>query len=209
VTGGPLVPEVAGRTADVGASELAARLPRSPTRTRSSPAARPCSTGAGASALVLDFFRDLLPQSPRSAARLLGQLFRLDGHAFEHSDESRDAIAEVIRQAVTDYSQAWAAVSERDIDALPANVLAVYLGNAYGVHDEIIVAFGHALGRAGFDVGPTYSHRVGDQQPTPNGRRIATDRYRTPDAGQIRELYKSVRPPAAWAAHVAVLADLL
>ena len=156
----PLVPEVAGRTADVGASELAARLPRSPTRTRSSPAARPCSTGAGASALVLDFFRDLLPQSPRSAARLLGQLFRLDGHAFEHSDESRDAIAEVMRQAVTDYSQAWAAESERDIDALPANVLAVYFGNAYGVHDEIIVAFRHALGRAGFDVWTDLYHRA-------------------------------------------------
>ena len=201
MTGGPLVPEVAGRTADVGASELAARLPRSPTRTRSSPAARPCSTGAGASALVLDFFRDLLPRSPRSAARLLRQLFRLDGHAFEHSDEFRDAIAEVMRQAVTDYSQAWAAESERDIDALPANVLAVYFGNAYGVHDEIIVAFRHALGRAGFDVWTDL---------------LASSRRQTADTEWPTHCNRPLPHARCWPspralpdAHVAVLADLL
>jgi hypothetical protein len=96
--------------------------------------------------------RDLLPRSPRSAACLLGQLIRLDGHAFEHSDEAGDSVVEVIRRAVTDYGRAWAAVPERDSDALAADVLAVFSGNAYGVHDEIIVAFRHALGRAGLDV---------------------------------------------------------
>ena len=170
------------------------------TRTRSSPAARPCSTGAGASALVLDFFRDLLPRSPRSAARLLRQLFRLDGHAFEHSDESRDAIAEVMRQAVTDYSQAWAAESERDIDALPANVLAVYFGNAYGVHDEIIVAFRHALGRAGFDV---WTDLLASSSATNSRHRMADALQQTATARQM--LAKSESSTA----HVAVLADLL
>jgi hypothetical protein len=89
--------------------------------------------------------RDLLPRSPRSAACLLGQLIRLDGHAFEHSDEAGDSIAEVIKRAVTDYGRAWAAVPDRDINALAAHVLAVFSGNEYGVHDEIIVAFRHAL----------------------------------------------------------------
>ena len=59
---------------------------------------------------------DLAPRSPRRAAQLLGQLIRLDSHAFEHSDDSDDVIGEVIRQAVVDYGQAGAVVLEPDIE---------------------------------------------------------------------------------------------
>jgi hypothetical protein len=135
---------------------------------------------------------DLLPRSPRLAAHLLGQLIRLDFHAFEHSDESGDTIAEVIRQAVTDYGQAWAAAPERDINALAAEVLAVFSENSYGVHDDIIVAFRHALGRPGLDVvdqltraRSTIDSRdrmAGALQQTATAREMLADSESTPEA---------------------------
>jgi len=95
---------------------------------------------------------DLTSRSQTRAAHLLGQLIRLDGHAFEQSDDSDDVIREVIRQAVSDYGQAWAALQERNIDELSAEVLALFSNEADGVHEGIIVAFRHVLGTAGLDV---------------------------------------------------------
>jgi Family of unknown function (DUF6880) len=95
---------------------------------------------------------DLSPRSPRRAAHLLRQLIRLDGHAFEHSDDSDDVIGEVIRQAVVDFGRAWAAVPEPDIEELATEVLTLFCNDAYGLHEGIIVAFRNALGPAGLDV---------------------------------------------------------
>jgi hypothetical protein len=68
------------------------------------------------------------------------------------------------------------------LNTLAANVQAAFLGNAYGVHDDIIVAFRHALGRAGLDV----VDQLARVESTTNSRhRIAGELQQTATARQM------------------------
>ncbi len=139
---------------------------------------------------------DLSPRSPRRAAQLLGQLVRLDSHAFEQSDNSDDVIGEVIGQAVIDYGQASAAVPERDIAELALEVLTLFWNDAYGAHEEIIVAFRNALGPAGLDMLESLSRSRSMAAGRVDGNRMASTLQQITTARKLLSASKSA-PDAA------------
>ncbi len=87
--------------------------------------------------------------SPAAAASLLEDLIRLDEVVFERCDDSDGSVATVLAGAVEDWGRAWALVPERDVAALAQKVLALHLGNQYGVRDDMIAAAKDALGEGG------------------------------------------------------------
>jgi hypothetical protein len=92
---------------------------------------------------------DLLPHAPQLAAALLERLIRLDGHVFEHADDSDGVIGDAIRDAVLGFGRAWAAVPDRNPHRLAALVFDLFVQNDYAVHQEVIRACKDALGDEG------------------------------------------------------------
>jgi hypothetical protein len=93
--------------------------------------------------------RDLVPRAPPAAAELLERLIRLDGHIFEHADDSDGVIGDTIRDTVIDFGRAWAAVPERNVHHLATLVLVLFAQDDYGTHGEVIAACKDALGPEG------------------------------------------------------------
>lgn len=91
----------------------------------------------------------ILSQAPETAAALLEEFIELHTKVFNFADDSYGAISDVFRQAVQDLGIAWSCVQNRDAVALAKEVYAKHLANDYGIYDEIVPAFGAALGDNG------------------------------------------------------------
>jgi hypothetical protein len=94
----------------------------------------------------------ILPKDPETAAKLLEEFIELHAKAFYVSDDSYGAISDVFRQAVTDWGAAWSRVHGKDTATLARKVYAKRIANDYGVYDQIVPAFGKALGENGLAV---------------------------------------------------------
>lgn len=91
----------------------------------------------------------ILPQAPETAAALFEEFIELHTKVFNFADDSYGAISDVFRQAVQDFGVAWSRVQNRNAVALAKEVYAKHLANDYGIYDEIVPAFGTALGENG------------------------------------------------------------
>lgn len=96
----------------------------------------------------------IFPQAPETAAALLEEFIELHTKAFYVADDSYGAISNVFRQAVQDWGNAWSRVrvQGKDTTALPRKVYDKHITNDYGIYDEIVPAFGEALGENGLAV---------------------------------------------------------
>ncbi len=94
----------------------------------------------------------ILPKDPETAAQLLEEFIELHTKAFYVADDSYGAISDVFRQAVKDWGKAWSRGQRTDTTTLARKVYAKHLANDYGVYDEIVPAFGEALGENGLAV---------------------------------------------------------
>ncbi|ODN41359.1 DUF6880 family protein [Piscirickettsia litoralis] len=89
--------------------------------------------------------KDLLEAAPQEAADLLQALIETDRYTFERADDSNGDIGGSYREMVELWGKAWACVEKVDPIKLAETVLTVYLNNSYGVRDEVISSFKHAL----------------------------------------------------------------
>ena len=94
----------------------------------------------------------ILPKDPETAAQLLEEFIELHTKAFYVADDSYGAISDVFRRAVKDWGAAWSRVQGKDTTTLARKVYAQRVANDYGVYDEIVPAFGEALGENGIAV---------------------------------------------------------
>lgn len=94
----------------------------------------------------------ILPENPEIAAQLLEEFVELHTKAFYVVDDSYGVISDVFRQAVKDWGAAWSRVQGEDTTTLARMVYAKRIANDYGVYDEIVPAFGEALGESGLAV---------------------------------------------------------
>ncbi len=94
----------------------------------------------------------ILPKDPETAAALLEEFIELHTKAFYTADDSYGPISDVFRRAVKDWGAAWSRVQGRDRTTLAREVYAQRVANDYGVYDEIVPAFGEALGENGIAV---------------------------------------------------------
>lgn len=105
----------------------------------------------------LDDFRvtivdKILLRSPETAAALLEEFIELNTKAFYIADDSYGAVSDVFRQAVVDWGTAWSRVQGKDTTVLARKIYNKHITNDYGIYDEIVPAFGEALGENGLAV---------------------------------------------------------
>jgi hypothetical protein len=94
----------------------------------------------------------ILPKDPETAAQLLEEFIALHKKAFYVSDDSYGVIGDVFRQAIKDWGIAWSRVQGKDTTTLARKVYAKHIANDYGIYDEIVPAFGEAIGDNGLAV---------------------------------------------------------
>lgn len=94
----------------------------------------------------------ILPEAPETAATLLEEFIELHTKAFYVADDSYGVIGDVFRRAIKDWGAAWSRVQGKDTTALARKVYAKHIANDYGIYDEIVPAFGEALGDNGLAV---------------------------------------------------------
>ena len=102
----------------------------------------------------LDSLRELIAgplaaASPSEAAGLMRLFLDLAGSVFERSDDSSGSLGMVFRGAGADLGHIWAALPDRDPQALAREVLALWDADGYGVTDELLEAASPALGQEG------------------------------------------------------------
>jgi hypothetical protein len=91
----------------------------------------------------------LAAASPREAAALMRSFLDLAGSVFERSDDSSGSLGDVFRDAGADLGRLWAALPDRDPEALAREVLALWDADGYGVTDGLLEAASPALGQEG------------------------------------------------------------
>ena len=100
-------------------------------------------------ALRQSIVENVLPSSPRLAADLLGEIASEEGAILEGVDDSGGDVGGALERIVGDWGAAWAAVDDRDPDAIANLVLEALEASDYGTRDGIVTAFGNALGGDG------------------------------------------------------------
>ncbi len=133
--------------------------------------------GADINAICRDVMEAVLPDDPKAAAELLEQLLDLDESLFESADDSDGEIGDALRATVTHWGHAWAGVPDRDAETVAELVFGAFTDNEYGVFDEVIPAFGEALGADGLAALETRFRAAIEKQPKP-GRDSDEDWHR-------------------------------
>jgi hypothetical protein len=96
-----------------------------------------------------DIVQELLPESPKEAAELLGEVVAAEGRIFEAVDDSDGEVGGALSRVVVDWGRAWAGVEDVDPEALADLVMTASAGNDYGTRDRLVPAFAPALGEGG------------------------------------------------------------
>jgi len=102
--------------------------------------------------LRVNITENILTKDTETAALLLEEFIELHTKAFDIADDSYGVVGDVFRQAVKDWGEAWRRVQVKDTTTLARKVYARRMANDYGVYDEIVPAFGEALGENGLAV---------------------------------------------------------
>ena len=122
-------------------------------------------------ALRQSIVENVLPSSPRLAADLLGEIASEEGAILEGVDDSGGDVGGALERIVGDWGAAWAAVDDRDPDAIANIVLEALEASDYGTRDGIVTAFGNALGGDGLQRIEDLTRSVMKSRPrdTPTG----------------------------------------
>ena len=91
----------------------------------------------------------ILPKSPKAACELLERMVNVHVAVLGNVDDSYGVLGDVFRQAVSDWSAAYARIPDRDAKVLAMMVFQKIMSNDYGMYDSIVPAFGEALGETG------------------------------------------------------------
>lgn len=102
-------------------------------------------------ALLNTIEKELIEQAPIEAAGVLEALVQTDKLIFERADDSNGDLGDSYRQAVALWGKAWAEAQTSDQKVLAEKIFAAYLDNGYGIRDEIIRDFKHALTEDGIN----------------------------------------------------------
>lgn len=92
---------------------------------------------------------EFLRQAPRTAANLLGALANTSDLVMERVDDSSGEVGMAYDEVVDAWGAAWAAVEDRDPEAVASLVFHRVVSEKYGVGSNLLPAFGAALGHSG------------------------------------------------------------
>ncbi len=94
---------------------------------------------------------EILPKNPKLAADLLEEIILNDSAIIDSVDDSSGYMGQVFYDIVEDWGHAWEKIVPRDEIALADKVFTTFMGNNYGVRDNIIKKFSNALGDKGIN----------------------------------------------------------
>ena len=94
---------------------------------------------------------DVLPKNPELAAELLEDFVLCDGAIIESVDDSSGWVGDSLRFVVKNWGLAWEKIASPDSTVLADKVLSAFMGNEYGILDEILHDFSKALGKKGIE----------------------------------------------------------
>jgi len=98
-----------------------------------------------------DIMSSILDVDPNKAAGLLADIAEMQDHLMEATDDSDGELGGALMAVVWNWGKAWAHVAGRDPGQVAQIVFDGFQDNPYGVMDEIIPAFGEALGERGLN----------------------------------------------------------